>query len=69
MALGSSSSLFLALCSSSGVAVYLTSELVGFASCLHPLGIHLPRLYRQSEGYIEREKEGGDINWRTKFHW
>ena len=25
--------------------------------------------YRQSEGYIEREKEGGDINWRTKFHW
>ena len=32
------------LCSSSDVAVYLTFELVGVASCLHSLGIHLPRL-------------------------
>ena len=37
MAFGSFSSMFLALCSSSDVAVYLTSELVGFTSCLHPL--------------------------------
>ena len=26
------------------VAVYLTSEFLGLASCLHSLGIHLPRL-------------------------
>ena len=45
MAFGSFSSLFIALCSSSDVAVYLTSEFLGFASCLHSLGIHLPRLY------------------------
>ena len=43
---GSFSFLFIALCSSSVVAVYLTSEFLGFASCLHSLGIHLPRLYR-----------------------
>ena len=41
MAFGFPSPLFLALCSSSDVAFYLTSELVGFASCLHPLGIFL----------------------------
>ena len=37
-----------ALSSSSDVAVnvYLTSEFVGFALCLHPLGIHLPKAYR-----------------------
>ena len=44
MASGSFSSLFIALCSSSDVAVYLNSEFLGFASCLHSLGIHLPRL-------------------------
>ena len=44
MGFGSFSSLFIALCSSSDVAVYLTSEFLGFASCLHPLGIHFPRL-------------------------
>ena len=37
-------SLFLALCSSSDVAVYFTSEFLGFVSYLHSLGIHLPRL-------------------------
>ena len=42
------SSLFIALCSSSDVAVYLTSEFLDFASCLHSLGIHLPRLYIDS---------------------
>ena len=44
MAFGSFPSLFIALCSSSDVAVYLTSEFLGFASCLPSLGIHLPRL-------------------------
>ena len=44
MAFGSFSSLFIALCSSSDVAVSLTSEFLGFASCLHSLGIHLSRL-------------------------
>ena len=39
MAFGSFSSLFIALCSSSDVAVYLTSEFLGFASCLHSLGV------------------------------
>ena len=39
------SSLFIALCSSSDVAVYITSEFLGFASCLHSLGMNLPRLY------------------------
>ena len=48
MAFGSFSSLFIALCSSSDVAVYLTSEFLGFASCLRSLGIHLPRLYINS---------------------
>ena len=38
MASGSFSSLFIALCSSSDVDVYLTSEILGFASCLHSLG-------------------------------
>ena len=35
---------YIALCSSSDVAVYLTSEFLGLASCLHSLGIHLHRL-------------------------
>ena len=40
------SSLFIkALCSFSDVAVYITSEFLGFASCLHSLGMNLPRLY------------------------
>ena len=48
MAFGSFSSLFIALCSSSDVAVYLTFEFLGFASCLHSLGIHLPRIWTNS---------------------
>ena len=44
MTFGLSSPLFLALCSSSDVPVYLTSENIGSAPCLQPLGIHLPRL-------------------------
>ena len=41
MAFGSFSSPFIALCnSSSDVAVYLTSEFLGFASCLHSLYRH-----------------------------
>ena len=48
IAFGSFSSLFIALCSSSNLAVYLTSEFLNFASCLHLLGIHLPRLYINS---------------------
>ena len=44
IAFGSFASLFIALCSSSDVAVYLTSEFLGLASCLHSLGIHLHRL-------------------------
>ena len=44
MAFGLFSPLFLALCSSSDVSDYLTSEFVGVASCLHSLGIHLSRL-------------------------
>ena len=46
MAFGSFSSLFLALCSSSGVAVYLTSELVGSVRFMFTpvICINLPRL-------------------------
>ena len=55
MAFGSFSSMFLALCLSSGVPVYLTSELLGFASCLHALGIHLPRL--QVNSFQEKRQQ------------
>ena len=44
MAFGSFCSLFIALCSSSDVAVYFTSEFLCFVSCLHSLDINSPRL-------------------------
>ena len=45
MAFGSFSSLFIALCSSSDVAVYITCTFLGFASCLHSLSISICLAY------------------------
>ena len=52
IAFGSFPSLFIALCSSSDVAVYRTSEFLGFASCLPALVRHsfASLIYKQLSG-------------------